>query len=143
MIELCCEYLSVWCIDCVFLSYHNITYMFRVNRYSIIAWMSRNSLLETSAILNFRWLQWESNPDRLDPQQALNYLVKLAKWLNCVVGNIWKVHWLCIFIVPNAHYNECTYYTQHAIITLWSVWVNSWLFIYKLSGCRFQSRCIT
>ena len=44
MIELCCEYLSVWCIWLYFLIMSCTR--FRVNPHSIVAWMSRNSLLE-------------------------------------------------------------------------------------------------
>ena len=48
MIELCCEYLS---IECIWLNVliMSITH-FRVNPHFTVAWMSRNSLLETSAI---------------------------------------------------------------------------------------------
>ena len=43
MIELCCEYLSVWCIWLYVLMSGT---RFRVNPHSIVAWMPRNSLLE-------------------------------------------------------------------------------------------------
>ena len=47
MIELCCEYLSVRCIWLyVFIMSRT---RFRVNPHSIVAWMSRNSLLEAGA----------------------------------------------------------------------------------------------
>ena len=32
-------------------------------------------------------------------------------------------------------------YSQHRSI-LWPVWLNGWVFIYKLSSCGFESRCI-
>ena len=38
---------------------------FSVYPHSIVAWMSRNSLLETDANLNFKWLQLDSNPQPL------------------------------------------------------------------------------
>ena len=44
MIELCCEYLSVRCIWLYVLVMSCMC--FRVNPHSIVAWMSRNSLLE-------------------------------------------------------------------------------------------------
>ena len=47
MIEICSEYLPVWCTDSVILS---CEYMFRVNLQSVIARMSKNSLLEKGAI---------------------------------------------------------------------------------------------
>ena len=48
MIKLCCEYLSVRCIW-LFVIIMSRT-RFRVNLHSIVAWMSRNSFLETGAI---------------------------------------------------------------------------------------------
>ena len=46
--ELCCEYLSVWCIWlCVINMSHT---RFRVNLHSVIVWMSKSSLLETFVI---------------------------------------------------------------------------------------------
>ena len=31
-------------------------------------------------------------------------------------------------------------YSQHSSI-IWPVWLNGWVFVYKLSGCGFESRC--
>ena len=31
-------------------------------------------------------------------------------------------------------------YSQHSLI-IWPVWLNGWVFVYELSGCRFESRC--
>ena len=31
-------------------------------------------------------------------------------------------------------------YSQHGSI-IWSVWLNGWVFVYKLSGCGFESHC--
>ena len=45
MIELCREYLSVWCIW-LYVLIMSCTH-FRVNPHSIVSWMLRNSLLET------------------------------------------------------------------------------------------------
>ena len=45
MIELCYEYFSVWCIWLYVLVMSRMH--FRVNPHSIVAWMSKNSLLET------------------------------------------------------------------------------------------------
>ena len=47
MIELCCEYLSVWCIWLYVVMSHT---SFTVNLHSIVSWMSRNSFLEAGAI---------------------------------------------------------------------------------------------
>ena len=43
MIELYCEY---FCMVQWIVYFYNVTYAFRVNLHSIIAWMSKNSLLE-------------------------------------------------------------------------------------------------
>ena len=32
-------------------------------------------------------------------------------------------------------------YSQHSLI-IWQVWLDGWVFVYKLSGCGFESRCI-
>ena len=31
-------------------------------------------------------------------------------------------------------------YSQHSSI-VWSVWANGWVFVYELTGCRFEFRC--
>ena len=31
-------------------------------------------------------------------------------------------------------------YSQHSSI-IWPVWLNAWVFVYKLSGCWFESHC--
>ena len=31
-------------------------------------------------------------------------------------------------------------YSQHSSI-IWPAWLNGWVFVYKLSGCGFESRC--
>ena len=31
-------------------------------------------------------------------------------------------------------------YSQHSSI-IWHVWLNGWVFVFELSGCRFESRC--
>ena len=31
-------------------------------------------------------------------------------------------------------------YSKHSLI-VWPVWLNSWVFVYQLSGCGFESRC--
>ena len=67
--------------DCMSLWYH--VRIFRVNLHSIVAWMSWNSLFETGAISEFKWLQRDSNPKPLG---------KLAKWLNSTVLILTYLH---------------------------------------------------
>ena len=57
---------------------------------------------------------------------TLKHLAKLAKWLRCVVST-YTVKWT-------------VQYLQHSS-TIWPVWLNSWVFLYELSGCGFKSRC--
>ena len=53
--------LQLKAILCVYIMSHT---RFKVNLYSVVAWMLRNSLLKTSSILNFKWLQqdWNTKP---------------------------------------------------------------------------------
>ena len=64
MIELCCEYLSVQCI-CLKVFIMSRT-RFRVNPHSIVAWMSRKSLLETGTISEFSGCGFESSCSQLN-----------------------------------------------------------------------------
>ena len=103
MIELCCEYLPVWCIWLYVLIISRPC--FRVNPHSIFAWMSRNSLLETGVISEV-WVTAKG----LEPTTKCSQMY-------------------------------CTYkYSQHSSV-IWLVWLNGWVFIYKLSGCGFESCC--
>ena len=61
MIELCCEYLSAPYIS-LYVVIMPGTH-FKVNRYSIVVWMSRNSLFERAGNLAFK--QLHSNPQLL------------------------------------------------------------------------------
>ena len=57
MLELYCEYVSVGAFDCLLLS---CQVRFRVNLHSIVAWMSRNFLLEAGTIseVSIIWPVW-------------------------------------------------------------------------------------
>ena len=37
--------------------------------------------------------------------------------------------------------NRIDNYSQHSLI-IWSVWLYGWVFVYKVSGCEFESCCI-
>ena len=63
MIELCCDYLSVWCIWLYFLIISSTR--FRVNPHSIVAWLTRISCSKQARNLTFKWLQLDSNPQPL------------------------------------------------------------------------------
>ena len=100
-------------------------------------------------------------------KRTLKYLTKLAKWWSCVTStylcgsfdcmflsyHVRVLQWMhtvihCGFPVKRVHEMIRTYsqmhctdkYSQHNSI-IWPVWLNAWVFVYKLSGCGFESRC--
>ena len=84
MTELCCECLSVpsiWLYVIIML--HTC---FGVNLHSIVAWVSRNCLLETDTIICISDSNriWAHN--HLVHKRTLEHLPRLAKWLSCVVS---------------------------------------------------------
>ena len=83
---------------------------FRVNLHSIVAWISRNSLLETDAISEFQVIATIHFEMRTD------------------------------MIITYSQIHRIDKYWQHSSI-IWSVWLNGWVFVYKLSGYGFESRC--
>ena len=74
LIELCCKYLSVRCIW-LYVLIMSRTY-FRVNPHSIVAWMSRKTLLKSGAISEIKWLQWDSTGLLLYPTNKKNITIK-------------------------------------------------------------------
>ena len=110
MIELCCEYLSVryiWLYVFIMSCMH-----FRVNSHSIVAWMSRNSLLRIGAKL-------------FDIQATIECGFSLKH--------------ICDMIKTYTQMHRTDKYSQHSSI-IWSVWLNRWVFVYELSVCRFECR---
>ena len=124
--------------DCMFLSCP----YFRVNPHTVVAWMSRNSLLETSMIsesylisdiymissyLTSKWLQYETLPhDHLYRKQILNHLAKLAKCLSCVVI------WLYIFTrsfgcVLTTQFNRLVSLVKWLSVHLRNKWLWIWV----------------
>ena len=97
-------------------------------------------------------------------KRTFNRLAKLAKWLSCVVNTylygafVWCIcKYLfvrcistieCGFTLKLVRDMTMTYsrmqhtdkYSQLSSI-IWSVWLNGLVFVYKLSGCGFESRC--
>ena len=43
-------------------------------------------------------------------------------------------------IITHCQMHRTDEYSQHSSI-VWLVWLNGWVFVYKLSGCGFKSRC--
>ena len=70
-----------------------------------------------------------------------NYLV-CKQTLEPNLPNDWAVRigttcWLCVFIVSHTDFRV----SLHSLMKWW-VWLIGWMFIYKISGCAFKSRCI-
>ena len=61
---------------------------FRVNPHSIVAWMSRNSLLKTGAKSEV-WVTPTRTHSLLVRKWTLNHLAKLAKWLSVCLQTKW------------------------------------------------------
>ena len=66
--------------DCMLFSRY-VRVCFGVNLHSIVAWMSKNSLLETGTISGV-----SVTATGLVCNSTLSHLAKLAKWLSCVVS---------------------------------------------------------
>ena len=90
-------------LDCMFLSFH-----VRVSKWihTIVAWMSRNSSLETdtiSASLSNCNGAWTHNLVRKRPH---DHLAKLAKWLRYVVSNYLYGAFDCMFLSSHVRVSE-------------------------------------
>ena len=127
MIELCCVYFSK---QCIWLYVHIMSRTcFRVNPHSRVAWMTRNSLLKNMYDI---WSLSDCNGTRIQNhlvrKRTPNHLTKQAKWLSCDM----------IRTYSQMHLTDK--YTQHSSV-YWPVCLKGWLFVYRLSGCGFKSRC--
>ena len=114
MIELCCEYLSIWYI------WQYVIIMsrtcFRVNLHNIVAWMSRSPCLKQMQYLKFKRQQRDSNPQLL------------SSWTNTQP------------FTQTGQMHRTDEYSQHSSI-IWPVWLTGWVFFYKLSCFGFEYRC--
>ena len=59
-------------------------------------------------------------PNHLVCKRTLSHLAKLTKWFSCFVS---------------------TYLHSRHSSVFWPLWLHGWVFVYELSGCRFESRC--
>ena len=113
MIELCCEYLSVWCI------WRYVIIMlctkFRVNPHSIVC-LNVRELLAWSR--RYIWSLSDSNEIRTHNQlvckRTLNHLSKLAKWLSCVVSTYQCGVFDCVIIMSGMSFRV----NLHSIVCL-------------------------
>ena len=91
---------------------------FRLNLHSMV-YLNVKELLARSR--RHIWSLRDSNGiqthNHLVRKRTLNHLPKLAFWFSIRL----QTNWLWVRIRP--------------------VWLNGWVFVYKLSGCGFESRC--
>ena len=85
MIELCCEYLSVWCIWLYVITVSCMS--FRMNLLLIVCLNVKELLARSRYPI---WSLSDSNRipnyNHLFRKETLKHLAKLAKWLSCVVS---------------------------------------------------------
>ena len=67
-------------------------------------------------------------------KRTLNHLAKLA-WIIELFCEYLSVRCICLMLL------SCYLNVSEWIYTFWPVWLNGWVFVYKLSGCGFECRC--
>ena len=109
MIELCFEYLFVWCIWlCVLIMSHM---HFRVNLHSVVAWMPRNSLLETCAISEVQVITTGYKPTTTYSHSHLNfeYCTCFKQGVPChSCNNRVRIHSKHAYDMVKTHSQKCT-----------------------------------
>ena len=114
MIEQCCDYLSVLCIWLYVL----ITpcTCFRVNPHSITTHWNTYHILK----------------------HVYNACItQITRLWNAYTHTMKRVCDMTRIYSQMYHTDK---HSQHSSI-IWPVWLNGWVFVYKLSGCRFESHC--
>ena len=103
---------------------------FRVNLLSIVAWISRNSLLETAAIYSETWnFRYRVCFEQEVPWHSIfNYECKFT------------LKRIRDMIITYSQMHRTDKYSQH-ISVIRPVWVNGWGFVYERRGREFESRC--
>ena len=130
MNELCCEYLSEWCIWLYLLLMSCMR--FKVNPYSVVAWMSQKSLLKTG-VKSFK----------LDVQSFKLQILRLFQARSSLtfrqlysIDSLWNA-----YVTWQEHTLKCTIQisTHNTAQSFCLVCLNGWVFVYELSGCGFES----
>ena len=125
-----------------------ITHVFQSESIPYSCLNVKELLAQNKHNLNFKWLQWEWNPQALS-LLTNTHLAKLAKWLSCVVSNCLYGAFDFMFLSCNVcvldkkQYSQMQLtdkYSQHSSI-IHAVWLNGRVFVHKLSGCGFESYC--
>ena len=97
---------------------------FRVNLHSIVAWMSRNPLLETGTIAEELAKVDEA------PVSSKKFIQATIEWKFTVK------HVRDIMKTVKCTVQKSTHNTAQSVRPLW---LNCWVFVCKLSGCGFKS----
>ena len=132
MIELCCEYLSVryiW-LYVIIMSRRR----FRGNLHSLVAWMSRNSLLGQNRrnIWSLSISGGIRTHNYLVRKRILNHLAKLVKWLSCVVSAHLYGAFDCMFLPCHVCVSEWIHTNLASLakllsVRLWTKWLWVWV----------------
>ena len=132
MIELCHEYLSVWCIWLYVLIMSHI--QFRVNPHSIVAWMSRNSLLQTGTLSEVKVTAITLTSDIL-PVLSKEFL-DIQATMECG----FTLKHVSDMIKTYCQIHRKDKYSEDSSIN-WPLWLHGLVFIYKRSSCSCESCC--
>ena len=104
----CCEYLTVQCVWLYFISMSRKS--LRVNAQSIVCLNIKELLARSRRHI---WRLSDSNVigthNHLLLKQTLNHLVKLAKWLSCVVSIYWYGAFDCMLLLCHVRVLEWIY----------------------------------
>ena len=104
---------------------------FRVNLHSIVAWVPRNSLLETGTI---------SEVSDIETSNVLPVSSKEFLDIQATIECRFTLKWVRDMIITYSQMHRTDKYSQHSSI-IWPFWLNGWVFIYELSGCGYEFRC--
>ena len=117
---MCCEYVSVRSIWLPVRSIWLYVDSYHATRTRFLEWIytlylpewQRTTCSKQARYLKFKWLQWDLNPQPLSS-------------------------WTCM-VRTYSQMQRTDRYSQNSSIS-WSVWLNGWVFVYRLRGCGFES----
>ena len=121
-------------------SYH-VTYTFQ-SESTLYSCLNVKELLARSRreIWSLSDCNWTRTHNHLVRKRTLNHLAKKAIFF--FFFNDWAVLWVLICTVHLTVYSyHVTYWFQSQSTLDRPVWLNSWVFVYELSGCEFGSSC--
>ena len=115
----------------------HVTYMFQ-REYTLYICLNIKELLARSRreIWSLSDCNWTRIHNHLVHKRTLNYLAKVAKWLNCVVSTYLYGAFDCMFLSCHVRVTEWIH-----TLYLHECQGTPWVFVYELSGCGFESSC--